>query len=126
MSTEPIRPGAVRPLVIAHRGASAYRPENTPEAFALAIEQRCDMIETDLRYPDRIGEIYSFAYSEAHRWLYFPTMRPDETMLLKCYDSALDGPARFTAHCAFDAPDSAADAPVRESIEVRTLAFFDS
>lgn len=37
-----------RPLVIAHRGASAYRPENTPSAFALAIEQRADMIETDL------------------------------------------------------------------------------
>ena len=50
MSTEPIRQDAVRPLVIAHRGASAYRPENTPEAFALAIEQRCDMIETDLHF----------------------------------------------------------------------------
>lgn len=37
-----------RPLVIAHRGASAYRPENTPSAFELAIEQRADMIETDL------------------------------------------------------------------------------
>jgi glycerophosphoryl diester phosphodiesterase len=37
-----------RPLVIAHRGASAYRPENTIPAFALAVEQRADMIETDL------------------------------------------------------------------------------
>ncbi|HXV36326.1 MAG TPA: glycerophosphodiester phosphodiesterase, partial [Myxococcota bacterium] len=37
-----------RPLVIAHRGASAYRPENTLAAFALAVEQRADMIETDL------------------------------------------------------------------------------
>jgi glycerophosphoryl diester phosphodiesterase len=36
------------PLVIAHRGASAYRPENTPSAYALAIEQRADMIEIDL------------------------------------------------------------------------------
>jgi len=34
--------------VIAHRGASAHRPENTMDAFALAIEQRADMIETDL------------------------------------------------------------------------------
>jgi glycerophosphoryl diester phosphodiesterase len=38
----------VRPLVIAHRGASGHRPENTTPAFALAIEQRADMIETDL------------------------------------------------------------------------------
>jgi glycerophosphoryl diester phosphodiesterase len=37
-----------RPLVIAHRGASGHRPENTRPAFELAIEQRADMIETDL------------------------------------------------------------------------------
>lgn len=37
-----------RPLVIAHRGASGVLPENTLPAFALAIEQRADMIETDL------------------------------------------------------------------------------
>jgi glycerophosphoryl diester phosphodiesterase len=36
------------PLVIAHRGASAQRPENTLPAYALAIEQRADMIEIDL------------------------------------------------------------------------------
>jgi glycerophosphoryl diester phosphodiesterase len=35
-------------LVIAHRGASAYRPENTLPAYALAVEQRADMIEIDL------------------------------------------------------------------------------
>jgi glycerophosphoryl diester phosphodiesterase len=36
------------PLVIAHRGSSGVLPENTMPAFALAIEQRADMIETDL------------------------------------------------------------------------------
>jgi len=36
------------PLVIAHRGASAYRPENTLPAYRLAIEQHADMIEIDL------------------------------------------------------------------------------
>ena len=35
-------------LVIAHRGASRDAPENTPAAFQLAVEQRADMIETDL------------------------------------------------------------------------------
>lgn len=35
-------------LVIAHRGASAYRPENTLSAYALALEQAADMIEIDL------------------------------------------------------------------------------
>jgi len=35
-------------LVIAHRGASIDAPENTIEAFQLAVEQGADMIETDL------------------------------------------------------------------------------
>ncbi len=35
-------------LVIAHRGASLDAPENTLEAFDLAVEQGADMIETDL------------------------------------------------------------------------------
>ena len=37
-----------RPLVIAHRGASGQRPENTLPAYELAVEQRADMIEIDL------------------------------------------------------------------------------
>lgn len=37
-----------QPLVIAHRGASAYRPENTLAAFALGLEQGADGIEFDL------------------------------------------------------------------------------
>jgi len=35
-------------LVIAHRGASAHRPENTLPAYALAVEHDADMIEIDL------------------------------------------------------------------------------
>ena len=38
----------VKPLVIAHRGASGYRPENTLEAFELGIAQGADGIEFDL------------------------------------------------------------------------------
>jgi glycerophosphoryl diester phosphodiesterase len=37
-----------RPLVIAHRGASCYRPEHTLAAYALAIEMGADYIEPDL------------------------------------------------------------------------------
>ena len=35
------------PLVIAHRGASMYAPENTLAAFELAIEMGADAIELD-------------------------------------------------------------------------------
>ena len=37
-----------RTQVIAHRGASGYRPQNTLAAYELAVEQRADMIEIDL------------------------------------------------------------------------------
>jgi glycerophosphoryl diester phosphodiesterase len=36
------------PIVIAHRGASGYRPEHTLAAYWLAIEQGADFIEPDL------------------------------------------------------------------------------
>ncbi|HEX7013633.1 MAG TPA: glycerophosphodiester phosphodiesterase [Steroidobacteraceae bacterium] len=36
------------PIVIAHRGASGYRPEHTLASYALAIEQGADYIEPDL------------------------------------------------------------------------------
>lgn len=37
-----------KPLVIAHRGASGERPENTLAAYELAVAQHADMIEIDL------------------------------------------------------------------------------
>jgi glycerophosphoryl diester phosphodiesterase len=36
------------PIVIAHRGASGYRPEHTLEAYRLAVEMGADYIEPDL------------------------------------------------------------------------------
>ena len=41
-------PPARAPIIIAHRGASADRPEHTLAAYALAIEQGADFIEPDL------------------------------------------------------------------------------
>lgn len=38
-----------RPLLIAHRGASAHAPENTLGAFALAMQQHADGIELDVK-----------------------------------------------------------------------------
>lgn len=83
-----------------------------------------DFLPSDLLYRDRTGEVYSIAFNPKHRWYYFPLMRRDEALLLKCYDSAADGRARFTAHSAFEDPTSPPDAPPRESIEARTLVFW--
>ncbi len=39
---------AQTPIIIAHRGASAYAPENTLPSFEKAIEMRATIIETDV------------------------------------------------------------------------------
>lgn len=82
-----------------------------------------DLVASDLIYPNRRGETYTVKYNPNHRWFYFPDMTPDEAILLKCYDSATDGRTRFGPHTAFVDPTTPADAPARESIELRTLVF---
>ena len=51
-------------------------------------------------------------------------MTADEVVLIRCFDSARYGAARFSAHGAFDDPSTPSDAPPRESIETRALVFF--
>ena len=100
--------------------------EMTPLGFvdAQTIAPR-DLAVCDLVYADRTGEIYQGVYNADHRWCYFPAMTRDEAILIKCFDSAKDGRARFSLHSAFDDPTSPANPKPRQSIEVRTLAFFD-
>lgn len=38
------------PLVIAHRGASAYAPENTMAAIQMAVDMQADVIEIDVHF----------------------------------------------------------------------------
>jgi len=53
-----------------------------------------------------------------------PEERIGTLLVFKVYDSLTDGRSRWTAHTAFDDPTSPPDAGFRESIEIRTLAFF--
>ncbi len=56
-SSLPVLPAPTQtrpPIVIAHRGASGYRPEHTLEAYRLAVELGADYIEPDL-VPTRDG-----------------------------------------------------------------------
>ena len=88
----------------------------------------------------RMGMNLSLHYSPAHRWSYFPRMTRDEAVLIKCWDSrgahffapedegraraAATVPATFSLHSGFEDPATPEDAPERESIEVRCVAFF--
>jgi hypothetical protein len=107
-----------------------WRPIRLPvETFPLAIcDARSlsvdDLVVSERRYPNRVGQTYAIKYSPQHRWYWFPRMRRDEALVFKVYDSLKDGPARWTAHTAFEDPTSPPSARPRESIEIRTLAFF--
>jgi hypothetical protein len=83
-----------------------------------------DLLISERRYPHRVGQTYRLKYSPAHRWFYFPRMRRDEALVFKVYDSQKDGRARFTPHTSFEDPATPPGAPPRQSIEVRTLAFY--
>ncbi len=102
------------------------RVEELPLAMCDAqTSEEADMLRMDLKYADRTGEIFVVRHSPKHRWYYFPLMQKSQALLLKTYDSLCDGRARFMAHTAFEDPTSTPDAIKRESIEVRTMAFFD-
>jgi len=118
--------------LLKHRFAivQVWRPIRHPvETFPLAIcDARSvdpdDLVISERRYPNRIGQTYAVTYNPDHRWYWFPLMRREEALVFKVYDSLRDGRARFTAHTAFDDPTAPAGARPRESIEIRTLAFF--
>jgi len=102
------------------RGPVLDRPLAVCDARSV---EPADLVPSDLVYPDRVGETYSVAFNPAHRWFYLSDMRPDEVLLLKCYDSKTDGRARFAPHSAFVDPSVPDDVPLRESIELRALVF---
>jgi hypothetical protein len=102
------------------RGPLRDAPLAVCDAQTVKPEQ---LIPSDLVYPNRVGETYSVTFDRQHRWFYIPEMGTDEVLLLKCYDSSTDGRARFAPHTAFTDPTMPADAPPRESIELRALVF---
>lgn len=83
-----------------------------------------DMVATERRAAERIGETYRLMYNPNQQWFYFPLMQRNEAMLIKSYESEDDGRARFAPHTAIADPNTAEDAKPRQSIESRVFAFF--
>jgi hypothetical protein len=107
-----------------------WRPIKHPvETYPLAMADAQtlspqDMIISERRAPGRIGQTYAIKYNPAHKWYWFPHMRREEAYVFKVFDSLKDGRARWTAHTAFEDPSTPPHARPRESIEIRTMAFF--
>ena len=97
----------------------------TPLALCDATSIReTDLIATERRAKDRIGELQLVTWNPEHHWYWFSGVTNKEAVLIKTFDSAIDGRARRSIHTAFRNPDAPPDAAPRESIETRTLAFF--
>ena len=109
---------------------NVWRPIRGPvEDDALAVcdaqsIEQSDLVASELIYADRKGEIYNITFSPRHRWCYFPRMTREEAMLFKCFDSTDRTRANCVPHSAFHDPMAPPNAAPRESIEVRTVAFF--
>jgi hypothetical protein len=109
--------------------SKVWRPIKTITRDPLALADAhsvpdSDLVAAKLIYPDREGETYAVKPSAAHQWYFKYAQQPDEPLFIKCYDSLNDGRARRIPHTAFVNPAHETDAP-RESIEVRTLVFYD-
>lgn len=116
--------------LMTHRYAfiNVWKPLNLVEERPLAMCdttscQDDDFFKLYLRYRDRVGENYVMRHSERHKWWYFPGMDEGMCVLLKTFDSKEDV-SRFVGHTAFVDPGSRAGAPMRESVEVRTICFW--
>ncbi|KAF5309917.1 hypothetical protein D9619_010600 [Psilocybe cf. subviscida] len=89
-----------------------------------SVEPEKDTFPVALVFPEREGEVMGVQYSPKHNWKYLHGMTPDEIVLIKCFDSDEDV-ARFTPHTAFYDSSSPEGTPLRQSIELRALVFYD-
>ena len=94
---------------------------SSPLAFALPKSiLKEDLIATDQRFPNRIGEIYHLAYNAKQKWLWTPNMKDSEILLLKGWDSSYNIKTPMcTPHTSFNLQGQNIKKNPRESIEAR-------
>ncbi|MCJ1308077.1 hypothetical protein MMC25_001728 [Agyrium rufum] len=108
---------------------NVWRPIKTILKDPLAVADahsvpESDLVPIGLIYPDRRGETLSVRPNREHKWHYLYGQTPEEVLLIKCFDSKLDGRARRVPHTAF-VNEATANEESRESIEVRCLVFHE-
>lgn len=103
------------------KGAVLNSPLACCDAATIAA---ADLVASERRAKERIGELQLVSWNPTHRWYYYPEMARDEALLIKTFDSARDGRARRSIHTAFTNPLAPPGSPPRESIESRLLVFF--
>jgi len=104
--------------------AMVHVVQDTPLAVCDARSVNvADWVVADLIYRERTGEINLVTYRPEHRWYYYPDRRPEEVLVFISSGSRPHGNVAkadtMTPHCAFDLPHIPANAPLRQSMEVR-------
>jgi hypothetical protein len=123
---------AERRLARQHMLINVWRPIARVESAPFAVCDASTVTREDLFDSEVVGGLgdfgrrslwgFNLAHAEGHRWYWVPRMEPWEVLVFKLFDSD-PAAVQFTAHSAFDDPDAAPDAPPRQSIELRTIAF---
>jgi hypothetical protein len=83
-----------------------------------------DLVAAKVVYPDHQRETWTVKPNPAHKWYFKNEQKPDEVILIKCFDTIESG-ARRVPHSAFHDPEHE-DKDFRESIEIRAFVFYDS
>lgn len=116
-----------------HMLLNVWRPLVMVESAPFALCDARTVAREDLFDSEIVGGLggldfslwgYNLAYQPGHRWYWLPHMQPWDVFVFKLFDSDADA-VQFTAHTAFDDPAAPRDAAPRQSIELRTIAFFD-
>lgn len=111
------------------RVVNVWRPiENTVEDYPLAFCDPRSVRDGDLVECDHIRRQYKGAnmymhHSPGQQWYYLGRQKPEETLLLKMFDSDPTVPATGCPHASFHHPLSDPQSKPRKSIEVRALVF---
>ncbi|PLB46423.1 GA4 desaturase family protein [Aspergillus steynii IBT 23096] len=118
----PLKPVPRDPLAVAD--ARSVRDEDLVEVYARLPGKGEKNYEATTQGAG-FGMLYGM-YGEGQKWYYLSGMRPDEVMLIKCFDSKDDGSvARRSPHTAFVDPRTQEVKEARESVELRCLVFFE-
>ncbi|KAG7292743.1 hypothetical protein NEMBOFW57_002783 [Staphylotrichum longicolle] len=109
---------------------NVWRPISTVLTSPLALADATTVPDADLvpasiihTSTGRRQESWTARPNPAHRWYYKYRRRPDEVVLIKCFDSDETAAARRAVHCAVEDPDTQGQGN-RESVEVRCLVFY--
>ena len=123
---------AERRLAGRHMLINVWRPIAMVESAPLAVCDASTVRREDLFDSEVVGGLgdfnrrslwgFNLAYDPAHRWYWVPHMQPWEALAFKLFDSE-EGAVQYTAHSAFEDPNTPPDAAPRQSIEVRTIAY---